>query len=252
MAEAGAAVILAGRSPETLEAAHQEVSALGAAAIVVRTDITRHEDLLHLRDAALERFGYIHCWVNNAGSADPADVGPLIDLDEGQWDRVVDLNLKWTFFACQIAARAMTRGGSIVNISSRSGQIANPMTGQYGAAKAGLDNLTQTMAIEWGHLGVRVNGVAPGVVFTEEAEKLLAKGGRLNRQLENVPLRRLGRPEDIGYACVYLAADESSFVTGETLVVCGGGRIAPGHLSYLYHVNERMEAEAVGLGSGAG
>jgi len=243
MAKAGAALVLAGRTPETLEQTRAEVTALGAKAIAVPTDITKLEHLHRLRDAAIDAYGYIDCWVNNAGSADPVDVGPLLELAEDSWDRVLDLNLKWSFFACQVAARVMTRGGSIVNITSRSAQIANPMTGQYGAAKAGLENLTQTMAIEWGHLGIRVNCVAPGVIMTEEAGRVLHRGGRLQRQLETVPLRRLGTPDDIGPACVYFAADESSYVTGETLVVCGGGRIPPGHLSYLYHVNERMDRE---------
>src|SRR5205823_5975356 len=130
-------------------------------------DVTLADDRNRLAAAALEAFGYVDCWVNNAGSAAKEDVGRLLDLTESQWDHVVDVNLKATFFCAQAAARAMTRGGSIINMSSRSGSQPNPMTGQYGAAKAGVENLTATMAVEWGHRGIRVNAVAPGVVVLE-------------------------------------------------------------------------------------
>src|SRR3546814_11541226 len=119
---------------------------------------------------AQARFGAIDGWVNNAGSAHPDDVGPMLDIDEGQWDRVVDLNLKWTFFAMQAAARAMAaRGGSIVNLSSRSGSQPCPPTAHYGAATAGVDSLTAPAAVEWGHPGIRVNATAPGPVLTENS-----------------------------------------------------------------------------------
>ena len=120
MAKAGAAVVLTSRSIEGLERTASETRARGAETLVVPADITQPAALDHLVRRSLDEYGYIDCWVNNAGSASAADVGPLIDLSEQQWDAVVDLNLKWTFFACQRAARAMTSGGSIVNISSRS------------------------------------------------------------------------------------------------------------------------------------
>ena len=187
-------------------------------AIAVPTDITSHDGIGGLVGAALGEFGAIDCWVNNAGSANASDVGPLIDLTESQWDAVVDLNLKWTFFAAQAAAREMVgRGGSIVNISSRSGSQPCPMTGQYGAAKAGVESLTATMAVEWGHHGIRVNAVAPGLVPTEDSLApggTLSKPSRIARQVSTVPLRRLGTPDDIGAACAFLASDESAWITG--------------------------------------
>ena len=168
LAQAGANVVLAGRTSGPLESAAEQARGLGVRAIPVVADLTARRDLDHLVARGHEPTGYIDCWVNNAGSARQQDVGPLINLTEEQWDAVTDLNLKWTFFAAQAAARAMTRGGVIINISSRSGSQPNPMTGQYGAAKAGLENLTATMAVEWGHLGIRVNAVAPGMVLTPE------------------------------------------------------------------------------------
>jgi NAD(P)-dependent dehydrogenase (short-subunit alcohol dehydrogenase family) len=174
-------------------------------------------------------------------------VGPLLSLTEAQWDAVVDLNLKATFFACQTAAKAMAEhGGSIINITSRSASQPNPMTGQYGAAKAAVENLTLTMAVEWGHLGIRVNAVAPGLVLIEKATApggAMSKQSRIDRQARTVPLRRLGVPDDVGPLCAYLASDEASWVSGEVIQVHGGSRIPVGYLTYLHHVNERLDAE---------
>ena len=165
------------------------------------------------------------------------DIGPLLDVREDQWDRVVDLNLKWTFFAAQAAARAMRRGGSIVNITSRSASHPNPNTGHYGAAKAAVENLTLTMAAEWGHLGIRVNAVAPGVVMTEELAKVFNTESRIRRQVETVPLQRLGTPDDIGPLCAYLLSDAASWTTGALIAVNGGSPVPMGYLSYLHKVN---------------
>jgi len=245
MAKAQANVVLCGRSVEPLEQVAQEVRALGVRALVVAADLTRPEALKRLVDAALAEFGYIDCWVNNAGSANPEDVGPLLDIGEDQWDRVVDLNLKWTFFAAQAAARVMTNGGSIVNISSRTGSQPSPMTGHYGAAKAGVESLTSTMAVEWGHRQIRVNAIAPGVVLTERnvASGSMRSESRRRRQIETVPLRRLGSVDDIGPLAVYFASDESAWVSGTVVQVTGGSRIPIGVLSYLHHINEKMASE---------
>ncbi len=238
MARCGADVLVSGRALPPLEATVAELRGLGARAEHRRGDITVRADLDELVTAALEfGGGSLQCWVNNAGSASASDVGPLLDTTEAQWDAVVDTNLKWTFFACQAAARAMTDGGSIINISSRSGSQPNPMTGQYGAAKAGVENLTATMAVEWGHLGIRVNAVAPGVVVTEtSATGSMATPSRRRRQIETVPLQRLGTVDDIGPLCVYLASDESSWTTGTVIQVHGGSRIPVGLLTYLHRV----------------
>ncbi len=249
MGMAGADVVIAGRTEATLDAVADEVRTHGVRCTPVVADVTRRDDLDRLVQTALDELGAIDCWVNNAGSADPSDVGPLIDTTEAHWDAVVDLNLKWTFFAAQAAARTMiARGhpGSIINISSRSGSQPNPMTGQYGAAKAGVENLTATMAVEWGHHGIRVNAVAPGVVPTEHS---LAPGGsmsrpsRLARQVATVPLRRLGTPFDVGALCVFLASDEAAWITGETIQITGGSRVPVGYLTFMHHITEQLERE---------
>lgn len=240
-ATAGAAVAITGRSSDVLEDTRTELEALGAQCLVIAGDLTSHEGIAEIVSRTAARFGTIDGWVNNAGSASASDVGPLIDLAEGQWDRVVDLNLKWTFFAMQAAARAMRdRGGSILNISSRSGSQPCPMTGQYGAAKAGIDNLTATAAVEWGHLAIRVNAIAPGVVLTESSSSM-ENPSRRKRQIQTVPLQRLGVVDDIGPLAVYFLADESSWTSGTVVPVTGGSRIPVGVLTYLHHRNKDVE-----------
>lgn len=245
LAKAGANVVIAGRSLSPLEDAASEVESLGRLCLIVPTDVMDMAALSDLATAALAKFGRIDGWINNAGSADPADVGPLLSLNEKQWDAVVDLNLKSAFFACQIAAKAMTGGGSILNITSRSASQPNPMTGQYGAAKAGLENLTATMAVEWGHLGLRVNAIAPGVVLTEEskASGAMQSDTRRQRQIDMVPLRRLGEVDDIGPLAAFFMSDEASWISGAIVPVNGGSRVPVGYLSYLHHVNARLREQ---------
>lgn len=237
LARCGAQVVVSGREAAALNATVAELQALGAQALAVPSDITHAVDRQQLIDTTLARFGAIDGWINNAGSASSKDVGPLDSIDEGQWDRVVDLNLKAAFFAAQAAARAMTRGGAIVNISSRSASYPNPGTGHYGAAKAALENLTRTMAAEWGHRGIRVNAVAPGVVMTDELAKTFNTPERIRRQVDTVPLQRLGTPDDIGPLCAYLVSDEAAWTSGALIPVNGGSFVPMGYLSYLHHVN---------------
>lgn len=238
MARGGAQLVIHGRDGAALEATAVMLRALDVDVLAVAGDITRANDRQRLVAATIERFGAIDGFVNNAGSASPSDVGPLAEIDEGQWDRVVDLNLKAAFFAAQAAACAMTRGGSIVNISSRSASYPNPGTGHYGAAKAALENLTRTMAAEWGHRGIRVNAVAPGVVMTDELAKTLNTESRIRRQVEAVPLQRLGTPDDIGPLCAHLVSDEAAWTSGALIAVNGGSVVPMGYLSYLHQVNQ--------------
>jgi NAD(P)-dependent dehydrogenase (short-subunit alcohol dehydrogenase family) len=236
MAEAGANVVLAGRNAQPLQETAEAIAAMGGTALPFACDITRSADIDRLVRETRWRFGYIDCLVNNAGSASPSDNGPLLDLDEGQWDRVVDLNLKWTFFTSQAVVRTMDRGGSIINITSRSASAPTPLVGHYAAAKAGLESLTGTMAVEWGHLGIRVNAIAPGVVLVDNLTTMQSES-RQRRQIETIPLQRLGKPEDVGPLAVYFASDEAQWVSGTVVPVNGGSRIPISLLSYLHKVN---------------
>ena len=236
LAASGSSVVVAGRSRDVLDDTVDELRGLGARAEAVVLDLTELASIDALVAFTLERFGRIDTWVNNAGSAAPSDVGPLLSIDEGQFDRVVDLNFKATFFACQAAARAMTDGGSIVNISSRSASQPNPNTGQYGAAKAAVENLSATMSVEWGHLGIRVNCVAPGLVLTELDDTpngVMNTPERRQRQADTVPLGRMGVVDDVGPVCAFLASDEASWISGAVIPVNGGSRVSVGYLSYL-------------------
>ncbi len=249
MAEAGANLVITGRSPGPLEETAKELEALACKVLVVSGDMNSLAHIKDIVDQANQTFGYIDCWVNNAGSASSTDVGPLLDLTEEQYDRVVNINMKASFFAAQAAARSMSRGGSIINISSRSGSQPCPNTGQYGAAKAGVENFTATMAVEWGHKNIRVNAIAPGVVLTEKHSAgvgSMVSESRRRRQVETVPLRRLGHVDDVGYLCVYFAADEAAWVTGQVVQVNGGSRIPVGLLSYLHHVNKDLDTRKDG------
>ena len=237
LARCGANVVITGRDAQALDAAVQALQEQGARALSVPGDITSPADRAQLIEKTLAHFGAIDGWINNAGSANPADVGPLDGIGEAQWDRVLDLNLKAAFFAAQAAARAMVNGGSIVNITSRSASYANPGTGHYGAAKAAMENLTRTMAAEWGHRGIRVNAVAPGVVMTEELARTFNTPERIRRQVETVPLQRLGTPEDIGPLCAYLVSDAAAWTSGALIGVNGGSFVPMGYLSYLHKVS---------------
>lgn len=237
MARAGATVICTGRSEAPLQATADLISSEGGRALIIQNDITKSDAAEAIIDRTFSEFGRLDIWINNAGSASPDDVGPLIDVNEAQWDKVVDLNLKWTFFAAQAAARHMPNGGSIINITSRSASQPNPMTGHYGAAKAGVENLTATMAVEWGHRGIRVNAIAPGLVVTEENAEFMS-GPRAQKQIDVVPLGRLGTPDDIGPLCVYLAADESAWISGIVVQANGASRIPYGYLAYMHKISK--------------
>lgn len=243
LAKAGATVICTGRNKEPLNATVKEICDQGGKAISLPGDITSNGAAHTIVERALSEFGRLDIWVNNAGSASPSDVGELIDINESQWNNVVDLNLKSVFFACQAAAKAMTKGGSIINITSRSGSQPNPMTGQYGAAKAGVENLTATMAVEWGHLNIRVNAIAPGVVLTEENADFMS-GNRAQKQIDTIPLGRLGTPDDVGPLCVFLASDESSWISGAVIQLHGGSRVPIGYLAYLHKVSKTRHDRA--------
>ena len=238
MAKAGANVVVTGRSAGPLAEAVAEVRAMGGNAVDIAGDICSMDHINAVVKKAVDTYGYIDCWVNNAGSANVADVGPLINMTEQQYDNVVNLNMKWAFFGCQAAAR--------------SGSQPCPMTGQYGGAKAGLENMTATMAVEWGHKNIRVNAVAPGVVLTEHnGSTSMKNASRMRRQIETVPLRRLGHVDDVAHLCVYFAADESQWVSGQVVQVTGGSRIPVGLLTYLWKTNKDMEEREAGAAGAA-
>lgn len=226
-AEAGAAVVVAARRTDEIEKVAASIRAGGGQACAVTTDVTDDDAVEALAQAAVDEFGSVSTWVNNAGGS-PMRM-PLSDLPREEWDRTIALNLTSVYVGSIIAARhirASAGSGSIINISSGAGSGPVPGSAHYGAAKAGTNSLTWTLSAELAP-NIRVNAVAPGAIPTEV---MLTAVGKNEDQLDelldewNIPLGRLGTPQDIGAACVYLASDAASWVSGEILRVGGGAK----------------------------
>ncbi len=227
MAEAGADIVVAARRTEEIEAVAEKVRALGRRALAITTDMMEIEQVQALADKTFAELGALTCWVSNAGGADDRVPRTFLDMPERQWDFQMNLNLKAVWTGAQAAGNIMkdNGGGTIINISSQAANRASPYNGPYAVAKSGVNNLTQTLATEMAPLGIRVNSVSPGPVPTEvfmeffqiTEEDIPKMGKKLG-----VPLGRIGEPEDIAPACVYLASDASSWLTGQDIKINGG------------------------------
>lgn len=221
-AREGARVVLAARSADKLEANAAECRRLGAAdVLVVPTDVSRKIDVERLFEQTLARFGTVDVLVNNAGWASP--IAHILEMDEGHWDKVVETNLKSIYLCCHRAANVMVdRGvkGAIVNISSFAAARAHRYMAAYDATKGGMEAMTRTMAIDLAPFGIRLNVVGPGAIHTEE---YVAAGedARIRRG-QTVPLGRVGYPEDIAGAVVFLCSEDASYITGQVIYVDGG------------------------------
>ncbi len=225
--EAGAAVVVAARRVDEIEAVATALRADGGRAIAVTTDVTDDDAVEALAQAAVDEFGSLSTWVNNAGGS-PMRM-PLSELPREEWDRTLALNLTSVYVGSITAARhirATAETGSIINISSGAGSGPVPGSAHYGAAKAGTNSLTWTLSAELAP-HIRVNGVAPGAIPTEVMLRAVGKNeDQLDELLDewNIPLGRLGTPQDIGAACLYLASNAASWVSGEILRVGGGAK----------------------------
>jgi NAD(P)-dependent dehydrogenase (short-subunit alcohol dehydrogenase family) len=223
LAEAGADVAIAARKPEALAEATQAVAATGRRAIAVATNVRRLDECQQLVDETVRQLGRVDVLVNNAGT-NPV-FGPIQDMDERAWDTIMNTNVKSCFFLSKIAREAMLAhgdGGSIVNVSSVGGYRASDVIGGYSVSKAALIMLTQVCAKTWGSDGIRVNCIAPGLIRTEFARALWEDPKTLKHTTADSALHRIGEPDEMAGAVVYLASNASSFVTGQTLVLDGG------------------------------
>lgn len=224
LAEAGADVVAAELEPGRAEETAAEIRRIGRRALVVPADVRIAAQVDDVVSRTLGEFGKIDILVNNAGGL-LGIVGPLLETREEDWDRGMALNLKSVFLCCKAVGKVMAarKKGVIINISSFAGMGAYTPAPHYGVAKAGVINLTQTLAMELAPLGIRVNAIAPGTVATPLVEDLFRMHPELKeKRLKSIPMGRLGRPEDIAAAVVYLASDASDYVTGEVLPVKGG------------------------------
>ena len=221
LAGAGAAVVLAARRLDRLEALRDALTATGARVTAVAMDVTDTGSITAGLDAGAAALGTIDVVVNNAGVSTAA---PAMDIGDADWRFVVDTNLTGCFTVAREAAvrlKAAGTGGSIVNIASITGMRPAGALVHYASAKAGLIHMTKALALEWARYGIRVNAIAPGYIetdinrdfFTTDAGKALIK---------RIPQRRLGQPEDLNGALCLLASDASGFMTGSTLEVDGG------------------------------
>ena len=222
LAAAGAAVVCAARREKEIERVADEICAAGGRAIAMTTDVTREDAVEALAKGAIDTFGHLDIWVNNAGGS-PIQA-PLTELPREEWDATVALNLTAVWVCSNIAARHMRDGGRIVNITSRAAELVVPGSGHYSAAKAGANMLTATYAKELGPR-IRVNGIMPGPVPTEIMMKALGLADEQLEKLERalrLPAGRLGTPEDLGAAALYLVSPASAWVTGQTINISGG------------------------------
>lgn len=242
-AEQGAGVLLAARSRADLEAVRKEITARGGRAVVHPTDVTDIEQLRAAAGAAAAHFGKIDVWVNNAGGFTdaPGSTAEWLDVTDAGWEQMLRLNLTAQVFGAQAAARIMRgqpAGGAILFMSSIDSLYAAPGgEGIYGACKAALNNVTQTMAVELGQYRIRVNAIAPAVVETPLTAPWLATEEDRRSRAAFYPLRRVGRPEDVAAAAVYFASDEAAWVSGAVLLVSGGAVMTSDPYRYLMRVN---------------
>jgi NAD(P)-dependent dehydrogenase (short-subunit alcohol dehydrogenase family) len=217
-ADAGAAVVLAARTAHEIDCVASSIRHGGGRAVAVRADVTDDFALGSLATAAIEEFGHLDIWVNNAGGA---EVGrPLANLKRREWDEVVDLNFTAVWNGSMAAVEQM-HWGSIINVSSMAAYGAMPGKGHYAACKAAVISLTRTMAVELAP-DIRVNAIAPGLIPTKLLFDAIDVEGLVLADLAaSVPLG-LGSPADVGAAAVYLASPAAKWVTGQTIQVAGG------------------------------
>lgn len=228
LAEAGASVMLCARRDEWLLPGVEALRGRGFAAHAMRCDVANPADVQAVVDATVERFGRIDILVNNAGVSwgERPEAMALV-----QWQRVIDVNLTGAFLCSQAAGREMLKRGygriiNIASIAGLQGNVNGPYYAGYAASKAGVMALTRELATSWGRHGIRVNAIAPGFFpsrMSDAAIRLVEEGLK-----KTTPLGRVGQPGELKGVVVFLASDASNYITGQTIVVDGGGTIATG------------------------
>ena len=219
-AREGANVAVVGRSEEKGNAIVADIISAGGKAIFVKCDVSKEEDAKNMADQVINEFGQIDILFNNAGVV---EFGKVHDTEEKSWNKIIDINLKGVYLCSKYVIPHMQKlkKGSIINTASIAGVVGFRNTAAYCASKGGVENLTYNMALDYAPDGIRVNHICPGVIRTPMTENAMGEEG-LKQMIDSHPLGRLGTPEDVANAALFLASDESSFITGEDIIVDGG------------------------------
>lgn len=220
LAEAGADVVVNSFHRRECDDVAEEIRKLGRTAVVVDGDVRNHSDFI--ASTTIDSFGHLDVWVNTVGGAVENEIHPLADTEDAIFRAQLELNLTSAFQGCRAAVHCMEHDGVIINIVSGSGMRGSPNTGPYAAAKAGLINLTQTLALEVADRNIRVNSIAPGPIDTKTFRSVLGATSDLDAIERSVPLGRLGDPDDVAAVAVFLASPAAQWITGENVSVNGG------------------------------
>ena len=220
LADAGADVVVVGRREQAVHEAAAEIEARGRRTLRLTADVTERASLQRVHDACIGEFGRVDILVTAAGVT--LRVGTL-DMNDKEWQRIIDTNLTGTLHACQVFGAGMVarRSGRIITVASLSSFVGFREVAAYGASKSGVAGLTRALAVEWASHGVTVNGIAPGVFITDLNRHLLGSE-RGQELIMRTPMRRFGELDELVGATVFLASDAASFVTGQLITVDGG------------------------------
>ncbi len=224
LARQGAKVVITDIDQNQCEPVAEEIKTLGGEVICLKMDVSDIKEVNAVFDKIVKEFGRLDILVNNAGIFVPK---PALEISEEEWDKMIDINLKGQFFCAQRAAKEMAKNkwGRIINISSiASGQVGVGIAGgsHYTASKGGIIGMSETLAVEWAPLGINVNVVAPGAIDTPMIDDAQFSEEAMSGLLQKVPLKRMGRPEEVSAMVVFLASEEASYITGATFFVDGG------------------------------
>jgi len=220
-AGAGAHVAVASRTWEQLDEVAQEIRSRNRRGVAIEVDVTDSKSVAQMVETVRKEFGRIDILVNSAGVGWASRV---VDTDDDVWKVLIDTNLTGTFYCCRDVARLMIeqKTGSIINLASVAGVKGPPGLGAYAASKGGVIMLTRVLALETVRHNVRVNAIAPGYFRTDMNAAILDDPEMGPKIVGRIPMRRVGRPEEIGPLAVYLASDQASYVTGEVYFISGG------------------------------
>lgn len=221
LAGAGASVCVVGRGPDGLEETVAMLTALGSDAASVATDATQEDQVIAMVEEVHERYGQLDILVNSQGAV---HLEPSTSFSTSEWERVIDVNVKSVFLCCKHAGRRMLDRsyGKIINISSVRGFQGRAEDLAYAPSKGAVNQLTRSLAIEWGPKGINVNGIAPTFTLTKISEAFIRDPAKRDWVLGRIPMRRLGHLDDLMGPVVFLASDASAFVNGHILPVDGG------------------------------